>query len=55
MLPGQDVTPLHHDPLVDALDDARVVAALAALRQDCARAAAAMPDHAAWLARLNGA
>jgi tryptophan halogenase len=55
VLLGQGVTPLHHDPLVDALDDARVVAALAALRQDYARAAAAMPDHAAWLARLSGA
>ena len=54
VLLGQGVEPAGYDPLVDALDDTRVIAAMAALRGDYARAAAAMPDHAAWLARLTG-
>jgi tryptophan halogenase len=53
VLLGQGVIPAGHDPLADALDDVRVIAALAALRGDYARAAAAMPKHADYLERLS--
>jgi len=53
VLLGQGIVPAGHDPMADALDDARVLAAMAALRGDYARAAAALPPHADYLARLS--
>jgi tryptophan 7-halogenase len=55
VLVGQGVLPAGYDPMADALDDARVVTTLAALARDYARAAAAMPDHAAYLDKLVAA
>ena len=54
VLVGQGVLPKGYDPMVDALDDAAVAAALRRWRADYAGAAAAMPDHAAYVARMVG-
>ena len=54
VLVGQGVLPKGHDPMVDALDDAAVIAALRRWRTDYAGTAAGMPDHAAYVARMVG-
>jgi tryptophan 7-halogenase len=48
---GQGVTPQGWDPLADALDPAQLQQMLDRIRATFRRAAEAMPDHAAWLAR----
>nr|WP_280742304.1 tryptophan 7-halogenase [Sphingomonas jejuensis] len=45
VLTGQGIWPRGHDPLVDSLDDQRVLAALAGLADAYSRTAAAMPAH----------
>ncbi len=52
VLIGQGVMPRGHDPLVDAFDDERVKTAMRDLKRSYARAAAAMPHHADYLAGL---
>ncbi|KQT33011.1 tryptophan halogenase [Sphingomonas sp. Leaf412] len=52
VLLGQGVMPRGYDPMVDALDDGAVVAALRGLRASYAQAAGAMPDHADYLRRM---
>ena len=53
VLLGQNVMPRGYDPLVDSLDDTRVIDAMRGLRASYARAAEAMPGHAAFLRRLS--
>ena len=53
VLLGQRVMPEGYDPLVDSLDDARVIEAMRSLRASYVRAAEAMPGHAAFLAELR--
>lgn len=53
VLIGQGVIPAGYDPLVDSLDDARVLDAMRGLRATYLDVAGCMPDHAAWLARLT--
>ncbi|PCD02426.1 tryptophan halogenase [Sphingomonas spermidinifaciens] len=51
---GQGIVPRGHDPVADSLDDARILAMMASHRRACAAAAAAMPDHDAFIDRLIG-
>ena len=51
VLLGQGVEPADYDPIVDALDDGRVVGAMRQMAGDVARMAEAMPDQAAFIAR----
>ncbi|SOB87403.1 tryptophan halogenase [Sphingomonas guangdongensis] len=52
VLIGQGVMPTGYDPLVDALDDARVIAAMRELRGGYARVAAQLPAHGAVVQEL---
>jgi tryptophan 7-halogenase len=52
VLLGQNVVPQGFSPLVDSLDDERVVAALQALRRGYAAAVDAMPRHSEQIDRL---
>ena len=52
---GQGIVPDGHDPVADAMDDARVLAAMERLRAGYADQAARMPAHAAYLDRLLSA
>lgn len=55
VLIGQHVMPSGYSPLVDSLDDARVLPAILGLRRAYAAAAQAMPEHGDFVARLVGA
>ena len=48
---GQGIVPAGYDPIVDALDDARVTAAMEQMAGDVARTVAAMPTQAAFIAQ----
>ena len=50
VLLGQHVTPLDYDPIVDALDEARVEGALRDMADDIQRIATAMPSQAQFIA-----
>ncbi|MDR6113202.1 MULTISPECIES: tryptophan 7-halogenase [unclassified Sphingomonas] len=52
VLLGQGVMPQGYDPVIDALDDDRVLAALRQMRQATATAVAGLPPHAVALARI---
>ena len=51
VLTGQDVLPRAHDPLVDALPDEQVLAAMAELRSSYEAAAQAMPSASQFIER----
>ena len=46
---GQNVVPVGYDPIVDALDDDRVAAALGQMREATRRVARALPHHADYV------
>ncbi len=48
---GQNVVPAGYDPIVDALDEARVGVAMERMRRQCADLTRAMPTQAEFLAR----
>ncbi|WP_230480868.1 tryptophan halogenase family protein [Sphingomonas sp. Leaf21] len=52
VLLGQGVTPEGYDPVIDALDDDRVLSALRQMRQATAAAVAALPPHPVALAHI---
>ncbi|WP_294245419.1 tryptophan halogenase family protein [uncultured Sphingomonas sp.] len=51
---GQGVMPEGYDPVIDALDEERVLAALRQMRQATATAVAGLPPHSVALAQLIG-
>ncbi|WP_294307467.1 tryptophan halogenase family protein [uncultured Sphingomonas sp.] len=51
---GQGVMPEGYDPVIDALDEERVLAALRQMRQATATAVATLPPHSVALAQLIG-
>jgi len=53
VLLGQGVDPVGHDPVADALDEARLAGALRQMRSATAAAVAGLPSHGAVLARLE--
>ena len=54
VLLGQGVMPEGYDPVIDALDEERVLAALRQIRQATATAVAGLPPHSVALAQLIG-
>lgn len=54
VLLGQGVMPEGYDPVIDALDEERVLTALRQMRQATATAVAALPPHSVALAQLTG-
>ena len=54
VLLGQGVTPEGYDPVIDALDDERVLTALRQMRQATATAVAGLPPHHVALAQIIG-
>lgn len=54
VLLGQGVMPEGYDPVIDALDEERVLAALLQMRQATATAVAGLPPHSVALAQLIG-
>ncbi|QXT35878.1 tryptophan 7-halogenase [Sphingomonas sanguinis] len=54
VLLGQGVMPEGYDPVIDALDEERVLAALRQMRQATATAVATLPPHSVALAQLIG-
>lgn len=54
VLLGQGVTPDGYDPVIDALDDERVLTALRQMRQATATAVAGLPPHHVALAQMIG-
>ena len=55
VLLGQGIDPIGHDPVADALDEARLAGALRQMRGATAAAVASLPMHGAVLARLGRA
>jgi tryptophan halogenase len=51
VLLGQNVVPRTHDPLADAVDEGQVRHSLARMREMIRKAAEAMPEHGAFIAR----
>jgi tryptophan halogenase len=54
VLLGQGVMPEGYDPVIDALDEERVLTALRQMRQATATAVATLPPHSVALAQLIG-
>ena len=52
---GQGIAPKGHDPLADSIPEAQIVPAMIQLREGYARAASAMPEHDAFIARAVAA
>jgi tryptophan halogenase len=51
---GQSILPESYDPIADALDENKVAAALAQMRQAIRQTAERLPSHGDFIAQISG-